>query len=71
MISTRMLVVALVLFAGVSLIDAGVGTKDTCHSYICKTDYGYFKKWSEWDEALQSCECVPYWGTGPCKVTSP
>jgi len=65
---TRFLVAALVLSVGVSLVDAKekIGTRNTCHNYVCKTEYGYFNSRSQWDAKTESCECVPYYESGPC-----
>ena len=70
---TRFLVAALVLLVGVSLVDAKekIGTRNTCHNYVCKTEYGYFNARSQWDAKTESCECVPFYESGPCAVCAP
>ena len=64
-----LLVVLLAAFASVTLAaKPKIGTKATCHSYVCKTEYGFWKGTAEWNEKKKSCACVPYYTSGPCKV---
>mmetsp|Transcript_23640 Transcript_23640/g.45027 ORF Transcript_23640/g.45027 Transcript_23640/m.45027 type:complete len:133 (+) Transcript_23640:149-547(+) len=44
-----------------------VGTKATCHNYVCQTEYGFYKHVAEWNSKSESCECVAYFTEGVCK----
>lgn len=66
--SVSLLVVLLAAFASVTLAaKETIGTKATCHNYVCKTEYGFVKSTAEWDQQAKSCACVPYHSSGPCK----
>lgn len=43
-------------------------TPSSCPNYVCPTEYGFFKRIAEWNDAANACICVPYYTEGPCKV---
>ena len=66
---TTMLLCAVLAFTGLAAVEA-IGTRTTCHQYVCPVEYGFFKHIADWNPRTHECECYPYFTEGPCKVCS-
>jgi hypothetical protein len=66
---TMMALGAALCFAGLAAVEA-VGTRTTCHQYVCPVEYGFYKHVAEWNPRTHACECIQYFTEGPCKVRS-
>jgi hypothetical protein len=69
MTRTTMLLCAVLAFTGLAAVEA-VGTRTTCHQYVCPVEYGFYKRVADWNPRTHECECYPYFTEGPCKVSA-